>query len=357
MRICLIFGNLCVSDGVARAATGIANLLASHGHKITLIPLYRIEEEAMARLDKRVRVKPVFNTYFKGLAKLIRFFCPQFILEKLCFDEKYDIEVAFQFDVPTLMIGRSTHKEALHYCWMHGYDDGLLFLKSYLKMDRIYCVSKTNADRLRNELGPDSPPIEVCYNIIDDVSIVAKGKEPTGLPHDRFTFVTVGRLSPEKGFLRLLRCIAELRKDGFDVGLWIIGDGPQRDELLAEQHRLGLEKYVTFTGAKDNPYPYAKAGDCFVCSSYSEGYSTVCAEALILGTPVITTRVPGAEEIIDDAEAGMVVDNDDHSLLDGMRYVLEHRNDLEMWRDRIRVTRAKFCHEERERKVLSIFEG
>jgi glycosyltransferase involved in cell wall biosynthesis len=357
MKICFVFGNLCVSDGVARAATGIANVLADHGHQITLIPLYRIEKEAESRLDGRIRVKPVFNTYFKGMAKLVRLFFPQFLLEKLCFDDHYDIEVAFQYDVPTLMIGRSTHRDSLHYCWMHGYDDGLVFRKSYMKMDRIFCVSRYNAERLGRELGPGAPDVGVCYNILDDVSIVEKGKTPTGLPHERFTFVTVGRLSPEKGFLRLLGCISKLREEGFDIGLWVVGDGPQRGELLAERKRLGLEQHVVFTGAKNNPYPYTGNGDCFVCSSYSEGYSTVCAESIILGTPVISTRVPGADEIIADAEAGMVVENDDSALYGGMKYVLEHPDVLDAWRKTITSTRARFCHENRERRILSIFEG
>ncbi|MBQ0070321.1 MAG: glycosyltransferase [Spirochaetales bacterium] len=356
MKICFIFGNLCVSDGVARAATNIVNLLAPEGHEITVIPLYRVEEEAKARLDKRVRVKPVFGTYFKGMAKMIRYFCPQWILEKLIFDEKYDIEVAFQYDVPTLVVGRSSHKDARHYCWMHGYDTGLVFRSSYLKMDRIYCVSRYNRDRLDKELGDvPKPLIETCYNLSDDSIIQKKGKDPIELKKKGFTFCTVGRLSPEKGFLRLQECLRRLLDEGYDVNLWIVGDGPQREELLAKQKELHLEDAVVFTGAKNNPHPYSANADCFVCSSHSEGYSTVCTEAIILGTPVLTTRVPGGEEIIESAEAGLVVDNDDEALYQGMKYILDHQELLPVWRKTIETTKEKFSLKTREAKVLDIF--
>ncbi len=355
MKICFIFGNLCVSDGVSRAATGITNLLAANGHEITVVPLYRIEEEAVKRLDSRIRIKPVFNTYFKGLAKFVRYFLPQRMLEKLVFDDEYDIEVAFQYDVPTLMVGRSSHKNARHYCWMHGYDDGLLFRKSYLRMDRIYCVSRTNAERLKKELGADKPPIDVCYNLMDDFSIRERGKAEIELKKDRFTFVTIGRLSPEKGFLRLQRCLRKLLDEGYDANLWIVGDGPQKEELLAEQGKLHLEERVFFIGAKNNPHPYSANADCFVCSSYTEGYSTVCAEAVILGTPVLSTLVPGSEEIIADAEAGLVVGNDDHALYEGMKYVLDNPDILRSWKERLKTSWRKFGMEERSKKVLSIF--
>lgn len=356
MKICFIFGNLCVSDGVARAATNIVNLLAREGHDITVIPLYNVEEEAKARVDKRVRIKPVFGFYFKGMAKMLRYFCPQWLLEKLIFDEKYDIEVAFQYDVPTLVVGRSSHKDARHYCWMHGYDDGLLFRSSYLNMDQIYCVSKSNRDRLDKELGDVAkPPIEVCYNLLNDPVIQEKGKESIDLQKKGFTFVTIGRLSPEKGYLRLQECMRRLLDDGYDVNLWIVGDGPQKEELLAKQKELHLEDAVVFTGAKNNPHPYSANADCFVCSSFSEGYSTVCAEAIILGTPVLTTRVPGAEEIIEDAEAGLVVENEDEALYQGMKYVLDHQELLPEWSKTIATSKEKFCLKTREARVLDIF--
>lgn len=355
MKICFIFGHLGVSDGVARAATEIANLLVSHGHDITLIPLYRIEDVAKGRVDSRIRIKPVFNTYFKGLAKFVRWFFPQWLLEKLVFDDQYDVEVAFQYDVPTLLVGRAKHRKAKHYCWMHTYDDGLFFRKSYMNMDRLYCVSKVNAERLARELGVGHPPVDTCYNLMSDKEICDRGKAPINLKKRKFTFVTVGRLSPEKGYLRLQRCFRRLLDDGYDIDLWIIGGGPQQQELLEERKKLKLEDRVIFTGAQDNPLPYSATGDCFVCSSTSEGYSTACAEAIILGTPVLTTRVAGAEEIIQDAEAGLVVDDNDAALYVGMKYVLDNPNVLLQWRKTIETTKARFGFEERSKKVLSIF--
>ena len=95
-------------------------------------------------------------------------------------------------------------------------------------------------------------------------------------------FVSVGRHSPEKGYIRLINIIAKLRDEGYKMQLWLIGDGPQHEELVEHCNRLKLNDIVLFTGSTQNPHKYTVKGDVFVCSSYREGYSTACTEAIML---------------------------------------------------------------------------
>lgn len=59
-----------------------------------------------------------------------------------------------------------------------------------------------------------------------------------------------------------------------------------------------LTDTFTFLGYRDNPYKYVKKADLYVCSSRREGFSTAVTEALIVGTPVVSTNCSGAYELL-----------------------------------------------------------
>ena len=67
---------------------------------------------------------------------------------------------------------------------------------------------------------------------------------------------------------------------------------------------------------------YMSQCDCFVCSSRTEGYSLVIAEAMCVGLPVISTRCAGPEEILEGGKWGVIVDNSTDGLYEGMRQML-----------------------------------
>ena len=81
---------------------------------------------------------------------------------------------------------------------------------------------------------------------------------------------------------------------------------------------------VTFLGYQTNPYKYVAKCDLFVCASHSEGFSTAATEALIVGTPVVTTLVSGMKELLGKHnEWGIVTENDEESLYQGIKRVLD----------------------------------
>lgn len=107
---------------------------------------------------------------------------------------------------------------------------------------------------------------------------------------DTITFVTVGRLSPEKNHRRLLRAFRLVHEEHPNTRLVIIGDGPQKNWLRKLVRNYDLEGSVIFTGQQDNPYAIMAACDCFVLSSDYEGQPMVILEARVLGLPVISTN-------------------------------------------------------------------
>ncbi|HEX6373496.1 MAG TPA: glycosyltransferase [Longimicrobium sp.] len=119
--------------------------------------------------------------------------------------------------------------------------------------------------------------------------------------------VACGRLSPEKGFVDLLRAVAKVRAQ-VPARLWIIGEGPLRPELEAEVARLGLGGAVWLAGFQQNPFRFMHAADVFVLSSTVEAFGNVVVEAMAGGTAVVATDCRyGPGEIIRHGETGMLV--------------------------------------------------
>lgn len=81
---------------------------------------------------------------------------------------------------------------------------------------------------------------------------------------------------------------------------YIIGDGSSEGDIKREITKYGLQNIVTLTGARNNPYPFIKDANLLVCTSKSESFSYVIAEAKVLHTPVLSNDFPVAYEVVDE---------------------------------------------------------
>lgn len=355
-KICIAFNHLQYSDGVARSAIAIANHLAKLPNiEVTLRPIYKIEKEMTELVDEKVSIKPLFGFYFNGMSRLFRIL-PDAIIYKSVFNEKYDIEIGFQYGTATIAAGSSTNKSAKQYIWMHTYDENLLFNKYYQKADKVICVAKHNAERLRVETN-GKVVADYCYNPIDENVIIKQGEERCDINQENAVrLVSVGRHSAEKGYMRFIEIVGKLTKQGYDFSLMLIGDGPQHEELENKARELNLEDRIIFLGNQANPHKFTSKADLFVCSSFSEGYSTACTEALMLGVPVLTTSVSGGQEIIDEAKCGMIVGLDDDELYRGLKEVLDNPGIIDEWKHTLNSTKNNFYAAQRVNRLFKILE-
>ena len=387
-RIIILFNHFQIQDGVARSAIGMANALVQKpGTEVTLRPLFKYDPTMIDRLDSRVTVKPVFRHYFPGFSRLVSK-VPMKWLHNWLIGDKYDIEVGLCMSLPIKIVAaypaegsskklhcydtghsngsmqpknlhcydKSHRRAVMHFAWMHGYDIGLTLKAEYERIGKVICVSKFNADRLKEE-ARDSFDIDHAYNLLDDQEIRDKGYKE--IPIDRtenVQFVSVGRMSPEKGYIRLIEICKKLKDEGYKFNLWLIGDGPQREELEQKAKALEAEDVVTFLGQQSNPHAYTSKSDVFICSSFAEGYSTACTEAIMLGVPVITTDVSGGQEIIDEAECGLIVSKEsDEELYLAMKKVLDNQNIISNWKSTLKSTKDRFSYKNRAEKLYKIF--
>jgi len=120
--------------------------------------------------------------------------------------------------------------------------------------------------------------------------------------------VYVGRLSPEKGVYDLLHAWSSVCRAYPNAVLCIVGDGVLREGIQALVRADGwLKSAVHFTGTVPNVEQYLAAADCCISPSLEEGLSNTVLEAMSAGLPVVSTRVSGAEDLIQDGENGYLV--------------------------------------------------
>ena len=121
-------------------------------------------------------------------------------------------------------------------------------------------------------------------------------------------FVTVGRLSPEKGHSGLLEAFEHLAAQGINAKLTIVGDGPLRTIVERQIESSSVASRVVMTGALPENEALAEIAkaDIFVLSSLMEGLPVVLMEAMALGKPVIAPAVAGIPELVSHNETGLL---------------------------------------------------
>ena len=255
-----------------------------------------------------------------------------------------DVEVAFVEGFTTKLLSYSTNLVAKRYAWVHidlhqnhwtksVYDNLKEETDVYNQYTELFGVSNTVVSAFRKELPNVTVPVETVYNPIDVHDILSRANEIVDLKCGKsLLMVTVGRLEPQKSYMRLLRIAKNLIEDGMDVELWILGDGTERNLLEQYVSENKMQERVCLLGFHTNPYKYLRQGDLFVCSSLSEGYSTAVTEALILGLPIITTDCSGMAELLQNGECGVITENDEAALYEGLKRLLADKSLLEHYR-------------------------
>jgi glycosyltransferase involved in cell wall biosynthesis len=152
------------------------------------------------------------------------------------------------------------------------------------------------------------PRLHVVHCGLDPTEFDGDGGA-TATDGDAFHVLCVGRLVPFKGQALLIEAIDSLRRSGLDARLTLIGDGPSRHDLERRARRLGLDDAVTVAGAvgQDEIRAHYAAAGVFCLPSFAEGVPVVLMEAMAMRLPVVTTRVMGISELVDDGDSGLLI--------------------------------------------------
>ncbi len=172
------------------------------------------------------------------------------------------------------------------------------------RSDVICCPSKMVSEqvsrysRSKTVVIPSPIDTDEIQRVKDSVTAAAM-RTRLGINPDEQFLVYVGRLSPEKNILNLLKT---LNTSDLRYQLYIVGEGPERNKIESLIDRLKLDGRVKLTGRKshEETLAFMKACDALLLPSKTEVFPTVVLEALTLEKPVIATRVGGVAEMQSD---------------------------------------------------------
>ncbi|MDQ0633538.1 CDP-glycerol glycerophosphotransferase [Arthrobacter pascens] len=219
----------------------------------------------------------------------------------------------------------------MHREWRHRFRYLESMFRLYGKYDQLVSVTKSVHEENVRQLSEkfDLPPAKFVY--CNNVVSAAEVKELAARPLEddlcewmgagATQFLTLGRLSPEKGHAKLIRAFAEVVRAAPNCRLTILGDGPLGQDLQDLIEDLSMQDHVLLAGLRLNPFPALQRSECFVFSSDYEGQGLVVLEALILAKPVISTDVVGPRSVLEDGY-GLLVENSIRGLVYGMNAFL-----------------------------------
>lgn len=196
-------------------------------------------------------------------------------------------------------------------------------------VDEFVCVSKLAQQRLCAVCPWLREKTSVVYNLIDDTAIHEKAKKHVrdmSVRHDVPTVVTVCRLTPVKGLLRALDVQRRLFQEGIYFRWYVVGEGRQREALQRRIREYNLTRDFILLGERTNPYPYVARADIFALLSLNEGFGIAVTEAKLLAKPIIVTSFAGAKEQIDSGENGLIVENTEEAIYQGLKYLLSDKH-------------------------------
>ncbi|MBK5470011.1 MULTISPECIES: glycosyltransferase [Bacillus] len=300
------------------------------------------------QLDKEIRHVKLFNVdlakqdvvskiKIRLILKSLKILSPSKMrkLLNIFLKETFDIEVAFLEGFPIKFVSQSS---SMKIGWIHTDLKKFNYCKSYFKskveeldtysrMDKVIFVSETSkAGYLEYFEGINNQDnLYALKNILNTDRVISLSKEKIELD---FKYIcSVGRLSAEKGFDRLIESYYKLKEEGKigNLKLMIIGSGKSENELKELVRRLKLEESIIFVPFNKNPYKYIKNSEFVVSSSRVEGYPTVVLEALLLKKMVIATDT-GASIILNNGEFGLVVPNNAEGVKKGIQEIIDENS-------------------------------
>ncbi len=357
LRVLFLINSLD-GGGAERVLVNLVNRMDKNKYEVTVRVLVDsgINREALVPW---IRYEKIFKHGFRGINLLDK--VPG--IYSIIAHGEYDVIVVYLHGVLTRIVSKAPIKQKT-IAYLHANMEESPFMRQLLKSkqaervfntyDRIVAVSQDVADSFVKMTGIKEK-LCIKYNTFDVDGMLEAAKESVeeinNNPND-ILLCSIGKIEEVKGYLRMIPVLAKLRDAGLKFHWVIVGEGSQRKQLEGLIRTKQLEDRVTLVGFQKNPYKYLNKCDLFVCSSVSEGFSSVVAESLILGIPVLTTDCNGMREMVGDHnEYGVIVENSEEGLYNGLKDFLTANEKLEEYRKYAKKRATFFMPESTVRAV------
>jgi Glycosyltransferase len=264
-------------------------------------------------------------------------------------NEKYDIGISFCEGHNTALLNfkRKLFKRTI--AWVHIdlslLDDKIAHkhLCNYASsFDVMYFVSE-DARRAFVTTYPQfekKSNIEVVYNPIDTKEIM-KQTTSENIRSEGMTILAIGRLSAQKRFDKLINVHKKLLDKGIKHQVWILGEGSDRKMLETQIKQLDVKDTCHLLGYK-NPYPYLRRADIFVMTSDYEGLPVVICEAMVLSRPIVSTKITGPVELLENGKYGLLIDKTEEGIESGLEKMILDSELRKSYQIRLSENQGKF---------------
>jgi sugar transferase (PEP-CTERM/EpsH1 system associated) len=205
----------------------------------------------------------------------------------------------------------------------------------YSLADEVFAVSQELREHYAKQVGISPARLNVIPNGVDvdrfrpNESSRQSLRQQIGAADSEIVIGTVGRLDPVKDHATLLQAAGQLIDDGMSLRVVIVGDGPERERLLATiESSPSLRNRVTLAGESANPEAWLNSFDVFVLPSLSEGMSNTILEAMATELPSVVTSVGANPDLIEDGKTGFLINPRDAGSLANRIHKLAEDRDL-----------------------------
>ena len=206
----------------------------------------------------------------------------------------------------TVLSKRKGEKKAKKRSLVHFLPNG------FKELDMLICQSQDMAMDMINNFQVPTKKLCVINNPISSLPPLKIKKLDEGIKK----FITVGRLTEVKGYLRILDALSKLK---IPFEYTIIGDGTMKNEIFEKAKKLGIYDKITHIAFTTELNKYFEKHDMFLQGSYVEGFPNALLECCVVGTPVLAFEAPGGtKEIVEDGVNGYIA-KDEYSFLDRLK--------------------------------------
>lgn len=354
-KILFVIWSFTAGGGAEKILANICNNMDETKYEISILEMENFDVRKEFVKDNIKVLKPISRinnkTYFSKKSKFMQIvsririkilklmlYNTSKILRKIILKEKYDIEIAFNYYMPSIFVAASSDK-IKKVTWVHSSIEDLNYIENedksikrkYLRqkeafknMNKIVAIS----NRTRKSILDIYPEYEnkiISINNGFDFNLIRKlSLEEVKYKKSKSLIVAVGRLVEQKNFNLLIDVAKILNERMVECEILILGDGEQREMLDKKIKELNLKKMVKLMGYIKNPYPYMREADVFCLTSLAEGFPTVIAESLALDCPFVSTRVAGVNELSGYGKCGIVVENKKESIANALINIIEN---------------------------------
>lgn len=193
-------------------------------------------------------------------------------------------------------------------------------------MDKLFIVSE-DAKKSFLEVYPKYvDKVDLFYNIINPEEIRSLAKENLGFSdnYNGLRILTIGRLHYQKAYDIAIPVLSKLKKLGYNVRWYVIGEGSIRGQLEKIIKDYDVVNEFILLGGKENPYPYLKKADLYVHTTRFEGKSIAIEEAQVLGKAIVASDCTGNREQIEDGVNGLIVPLEVNEIVKGITKVIDN---------------------------------